>query len=128
MIRASSVVASHVRAGWRSIAADTKNAQPSPPAGAFRQALLEAINKALCARNLVDHDVDEEDALSAALCAIDAYLATPEARLLCPVVACLSARNFETLARDAVRAHRWRAILTRPRQNTDDANADDETH
>ncbi|QBZ81385.1 hypothetical protein pclt_cds_798 [Pandoravirus celtis] len=128
MIRASSVVASHVRAGWRSIAADTKNAQPPPPAGAFRQALLAAINKALCARNLVDHNVDEEDALSVALCAVDTYLATPEARLLCPVVACLSARNFETLARDAIRAHRRRALLTGPLQNAGGDNANDETH
>lgn len=110
MIRASSVVLSRMR-GWQDADA-TVESVPLPPPGALRRALLAVIDEALRARNLVDHD-DEAD-LSAAFCALDAYLATPEARLLCPVVACLSAHNFETLVRDVLYARRRRAASVGP--------------
>ncbi|AVK76236.1 hypothetical protein pneo_cds_629 [Pandoravirus neocaledonia] len=38
----------------------------------------------------------------ASMDALDAYLATPEARALCPVTSCLCGRNFETFVRDIV--------------------------
>ncbi|AGO84932.1 hypothetical protein psal_cds_867 [Pandoravirus salinus] len=125
MIGAVHAAASFVRGARHGAVAGAKGTHPSPPPGAFRKALLAAIDRALCARDLVDRDVDEQEAVSAALHAIDAYLATPEAHALCPVVACVSARNYETLARDAVRAHRRRAMSTRPPQNMNDDDADE---
>lgn len=40
--------------------------------------------------------------VAASMDALDAYLATPEARALCPVTSCLCGRNFETFVRDIV--------------------------
>lgn len=116
-----------MRAGWRDVAAGAKSPRPPPTAAAFRQGLLETIDEALRARRLVergDGNDGQEDDLSAVLRALDAYLATPEARQLCPVITCLSARNFETLARDAVSAHRRRTVSTGPSHQT--AGGDDD--
>nr|UMO78527.1 hypothetical protein [Pandoravirus belohorizontensis] len=128
MIRASSTVVLCMRTGWRNVVAGAKRPQPPPAAGAFRQGLLEAIDEALRARRLVergDGDDGQEDDLSVVLRALDAYLATPEARQLCPVVACLSARNFETLARDAVRARRRQTVSTGPSHRAAGGDDDD---
>lgn len=110
-----------MRAGWRDVVAGAKSPRPPLTADAFRQGLLEAIDGALRARRLVergDGNDSQEDDLSAVLRALDAYLTTREARQLCPVVACLSARNFETLARDAIRTHRRQTISTGPSHQT----------